>query len=616
MTVVIHSIPTIGTVQIRLDGYPEQLYKLMNRLGEIDRLKKLHHLGVLQYAFPGMKHTRWDYTLTSLYLLQLFSEARYAGLSPNVKMSGVLLSGRDMLQILALLSNIGHLPGTFAVEKGVLHCLISHNILADLLTKAGLKRDSQIDYLNINRVFCLIKLRKWLSKANENEGRLLKIGIQLITELVTKNPGSLHRERIFNLFHMTRRVAYQIVDCLYANLPIRIDYVEFTRQITKFAAGSLHWEPMIGLMDDYTRIVYQQIYHAETLHNDVIGFTVTVCDILKKSNDLIDEISEHWLMASSLEDIGIDKMEKKYELMLGARLPHKFGPDFMIESLLDKTVDKIEVDFTKFIPNARLLILYIPGLRDPITQKTSAGDLSIDVFTEKGISIENSLKTAALILIWCYNNLQDTFGQGTVLKAFLEGIFRLASERSDITVSINVYPEEVFRDVDVPYLVLDDHINIYRVKEKKKAMKIFRRNEDDNWNSTIKEQFYESRIAREMIKRRWPSRRLRRVAQFIVLIPARIHFLKGKKELCEFDGGMLIVKERNEKITEMSLFLLEAKSGKRSSKFESNKQLAKNFHGIGGFYNDGKIFNLKGKNAYGVIRLVCKEEKKEIGVGS
>ena len=112
-----HSIPTIGKVQIELTKYPKQIFQILSKFKETGRLKNLLHLGTLHDFFPGVDHTRWDYTLTTMYFIQLFGEAKFKGLSHTAKLSGIEISGRDMMQVMALLSNIGHLPGTFSVRK-------------------------------------------------------------------------------------------------------------------------------------------------------------------------------------------------------------------------------------------------------------------------------------------------------------------------------------------------------------------------------------------------------------------------------------------------------------------------------------------------------------------
>ena len=129
-----HNIPNVGAVKLILDGRPARLYKIMREKGEINRLNKLLHLGVIQDQFPGMRHTRLDYTMTMLYLTHRLKKARREGLSPESRVGSIRLSGRDTLQILALISNIGHLPGTFAVEKGVMRFIVKNDLL-DILIK-------------------------------------------------------------------------------------------------------------------------------------------------------------------------------------------------------------------------------------------------------------------------------------------------------------------------------------------------------------------------------------------------------------------------------------------------------------------------------------------------
>src|SRR5690606_34096608 len=103
---------------------PKVLHFLRD-IGEVHRLERLRHLGVLERSLQGISHTRWDYTASMLYVA---TKLRPAGTSRKVMFGKTCFSSfTAAVQVAALLSNIGHLPGTFAVEKGVMRWLHARN---------------------------------------------------------------------------------------------------------------------------------------------------------------------------------------------------------------------------------------------------------------------------------------------------------------------------------------------------------------------------------------------------------------------------------------------------------------------------------------------------------
>lgn len=125
MTSIDYSIPNVGPVTIPLYPPADDVYSLLLDAGEINRLERLKHIGALEYAFPGIAHTRWDYTVSMLYVVTRLR--RLVTNSAFALGAGNFSSMAAALQCLALLSNIGHLPGTYGVEKGVARFLLSNN---------------------------------------------------------------------------------------------------------------------------------------------------------------------------------------------------------------------------------------------------------------------------------------------------------------------------------------------------------------------------------------------------------------------------------------------------------------------------------------------------------
>lgn len=128
-------MPGIGNRNIVLYGEAARLYKCLQEEEFFERLKKVEQLGVISQVEISASHTRWEYMIFQLYLIQkLFKEKGKRNLG-NLKLGGVELSGVELLQLWVFLFNIGHLPGTFATTRGLLLAMEKDNELKEKLEK-------------------------------------------------------------------------------------------------------------------------------------------------------------------------------------------------------------------------------------------------------------------------------------------------------------------------------------------------------------------------------------------------------------------------------------------------------------------------------------------------
>lgn len=580
----------------------------MRKKGEINRLNKLLHLGVIQNQFPGMRHTRLDYTMTMLYLTHRLKEARLEGLSPESKVGSIRLSGRDTLQILALISNIGHLPGTFAVEKGVMRFIVGNNLRDTLIEQAELDNDIQIDYLNLNKVLALVKLKKW-RKDYEGSARgreIFDAAIILLSELITQ-PGTEHRRKVFGYFNLVRRVSYQLVDCIYVNLPIKIEYANFIDQLPVSSQN------VLALIDQYTRIVYTQIYHAENACKQAALWTEAVYESLsKKVRDPKSVLKKvfMWLEKALLEDLKINPQDNQgLDRVLTVTIPHAFYTKFLTESFVTMCVDSLELNLADFLRSAKTTMLYIPGLRDPVMGETSAGELRFNVFMTDNSSKEDHLKILGKTLVWCYRNFGSSYGIGILVKAAFQAILQTASGKGNDEVLLDIAPDDFFKSDDfVLNLLPEDRLNMFGASRlhKKNALKLFKSGANKEWPRPKRERFFECKALRELTKKVWEISRPG-LARFHVIIPAQIKVkeVSNNRDICEFDGALMRLSVRGKNISKITLFLLEAKSGKKASGGKAKGELQKKLKRLNEFSVKVKYRKLgnRTKSAYAIVDL-------------
>jgi len=597
-------IPLLGLVKIKLKGIPEEFYYFLENRGEIKRLKRLEHLGVLQDVFTGMHHTRWDYTITMLYLTQQFSESKVEGLSTEKKINDLKLSGRDMIQLLVLTTNIGHLPGTFAVEKGVMRYLIDHTYEArKLYKKIGLLNDdiNRIDYSNLNKLLLLMKLALWSSTSNKNEEKKILNSLKTLWyEMIFLDTRRNHREKIYTYFNFIRRVSYQLLDCMYVNIPLKIDYSSFIEQLPKYLLERKQLNTIAELTDNYSRIIYREIYHSSKACNSVVNWADAVHKFLARQNNPL-KIIEKWLGSDKINDIIETPLFETKEIY-SCNLPFRFGVNFLIDSFVDYQIEKLELSVTKLLKKEKALILYIPGLKDPLFETSTVGDMVFKVYTNKSKSIEDVIRMFGILSIWIYRKFKNHHGAGLLVKAAIEQMLQYLFSFYDLNldVVIELPPDEFFNDNYI--FINEDRIKIFSVGQKKEVLNDLKRKEDPRWTIEVKKQFAECKAVKDLAKRRM-KKPIRGIGQYWIVIPGRIKFIDRTRKIdkCEFDGLLLSIITKKNKISKMILYLIEVKTGKRSSSYRAKDELKNKLKEIG---IQCRVMKWMKRNAYAEINII------------
>jgi len=117
-----YHLPPVGTVQAILHNESERLVNHLREVSELDRLKKLDHLGIVRLVSEGAHHPRWEYVILMLHLIEKCRN------NPRVHLSRTLTlpasfscsSTSELLKVWSILLNVGHLPWTFTAERALL----------------------------------------------------------------------------------------------------------------------------------------------------------------------------------------------------------------------------------------------------------------------------------------------------------------------------------------------------------------------------------------------------------------------------------------------------------------------------------------------------------------
>ncbi|MBS3941370.1 MAG: hypothetical protein KG028_10465 [Actinobacteria bacterium] len=138
-------IPSVGAISVPLHQESEELYRDLDKAGEIRRLRRLEQLGLVAEAWHGARHTRWEATLLNLDLIERSKALPRVKVGARVRLPNGLIfsSGTELMKVWALILNIGHLRWTFEAEAELLHALAQHRHIEALL--GALPHDVDVD---------------------------------------------------------------------------------------------------------------------------------------------------------------------------------------------------------------------------------------------------------------------------------------------------------------------------------------------------------------------------------------------------------------------------------------------------------------------------------------
>ncbi|MBE3578276.1 MAG: hypothetical protein IMX00_11420 [Limnochordales bacterium] len=275
-------------------------------------MTNLLHLGALSKAFPGVRHTRWDY---SAAVLTLVTNIGAPGLNSKLNLgSAKLSSARAALQCLALVSNIGHLPGTFAVEEGVARFIRSRGLSAQVIqwhpdtpeaiVEAASVSLAQHGYLILNRVLSVAKLLAYGPGCHVTWA----LGIDLVAPFFFPElrAGKYQQwAKLERVYQLCRRVAYLAVDGALVDLPLRLDLpILFRRLVAGEADSRTESEVELSseLLAAYERMVFAKLYHSEEARRLTAVVASAVESRLQRESNPGD-IVNRWLRSWSFDEV-------------------------------------------------------------------------------------------------------------------------------------------------------------------------------------------------------------------------------------------------------------------------------------------------------------------------
>ncbi len=230
-------------VEVDLYETATELYEELDSKGIIDRIKDVPQLGVINVS-KNLKKSRYDYTVLQLYFHQLIKNNLQDHLEPtynNYLKASDFRKGlnfitkkwkpsiADLLQVLAIVYNIGHFYNTFVSSRAMIIYATQCAEFRDLIIQSSDDALYQcaarklLDEANYQR-FHLINSLLILQKCDQTK-QSVRLAQELLYAYINENTLSednkLHY--VFWLFRSVRNVAYVSYDLQIAKTPLTID---------------------------------------------------------------------------------------------------------------------------------------------------------------------------------------------------------------------------------------------------------------------------------------------------------------------------------------------------------------------------------------------------------
>lgn len=261
--------------------------------GQLKRLEKLHHLGLISKIYRLARHNKLEHAYGTYWLCRLVEKAT-TGLKLDEK----------ALRLSAMLHSIGHLPFSYSVEHSVLQLYHIHpqtknwldNLFKeciDFVNEPGLEKFAK-DILLRNNSYTLYR---WFSSAKiaRSKGFANELGKSIVRHLVY--PQSFG----YQLLREVDRLDYVLRDILYLGLGrIEPNITLLLAQFGSEAEGLIRKPPLFEVIDAAQRWLNKEVYMdgrvrclaqvvGKSILSEVIDGQLAIEELLEMNDDDMTE---------------------------------------------------------------------------------------------------------------------------------------------------------------------------------------------------------------------------------------------------------------------------------------------------------------------------------------
>lgn len=582
-----HIIPQIGYVKNRLFEPANHIYERLHQIKEIQRLSSLRHLGALSAsALTGARLARWDYTVALLHYSSMMNLNGFSSgfMIGKVKFSSTIAA----LQCASLIWNIGHVPGTFSIEKGICRYLKrkNHQSPAEVLIWRFDEIDevkkiinhanhliNQKDYLGVCRVLAVIKL---LNICKDRDDSLYTFTIDFAAPLLLdyEPANSKQWSKLKKGFSIVRHLSYLTLDLPFSGENWSPNIPQFFKHHLETTNKDLDLlsEKVSELLSPIEKNVFDAMFHAENSRKEAAiyaNLTEQKLLLAPKAAELINS----WTTKSLSRDLklGSNKIAKQIQRCATIRLRNHF-------SSYPENDSDIEAKLKNMGFSHPAVFKYISWNSDTLLEPD---ELIIDVLVER----QPTTNDLGKIIDWFSSEFDETSEAKLetpfhlLKKSSIESSYIQALQRAieltypGITAKIipwklnkfGIFPDHQIADnrgsVWCCSSKIDDPISKHILRDRSKSMP-----------PEIKEEYAELlgiKTVRNHLRKKWKDKNPR--CKWL-MITGSVIFYKEGKPLIEYDGGLLRIASRGGKLT---WYGLETKNGRENPLKILTKKLKK-----------------------------------------
>lgn len=237
-----YNLPGFGLMRVRLFPYAKKIYDFLEQYQHVSHLRNIDQLGPIRDVLPGAHHTRFEYLMAQLALLTELCHLQGplpAGLSltrprgtfgrlPGIDSDP---SNGEILMILCLLGNMGHLPTTFSGERALLKHLrdsaAPRYVFREGLPKQDRGRFNEVldsyDLYRFHYYIALFLLNRYRRREDGHE--TVNFCQAILRSYLTTRDRMEHQAlaALWRLYRSIRRLTYLALDSHYAPVPFSLD---------------------------------------------------------------------------------------------------------------------------------------------------------------------------------------------------------------------------------------------------------------------------------------------------------------------------------------------------------------------------------------------------------
>lgn len=232
-----YNIASQGSLRTFLYGYPNELFKLLSEYDYDEKLHNMKQLGALQNYLRGAHHTRYEYVFLQWTLIhEMCQRNKSSGLGSNLnqnfnkfKIGNKNPTKAEILQMLSILTNIGHLPATFTSSSVLLTLLNNNEDNIRTAFRSGLYQDKYIldellkndDIYKIHLANSMFNVHR-IDKRNENAKKLKELSLWILRNYILREESE--NIELWETYDLIRKISYLILDSNYAPIPFKLDF--------------------------------------------------------------------------------------------------------------------------------------------------------------------------------------------------------------------------------------------------------------------------------------------------------------------------------------------------------------------------------------------------------